>query len=1382
MKKQVRISVLTGLLLAPTAIVSANENVDPAALEETERSNIPYNTLADLDIDGIRLDEIMKLNEKSTLTNSQVYYEVIDRLFSDPSFEAEYELLNAKVEYLEELKDLKSQASSITNEISLLKLTNSDLLLSVPKLQRKYEGLVQEFKDAREALDTVVNNYHSYSTPDFEQKAFATMLDYLKDIEGFEKEYIKNASTLKTFIEDIKKPDIFINGTVTQDGYIKRLSKYSVTKDNIKDFKDFVDELNKEYATRLTANEKKIVDSHILDNGVSVAALMKSAQEDIKAADALNAQIAAIATTEFKTAATFSSKMKAINLAYSKLNARQQVLADNYRLVLGDEAKKDGYQHALDVVNAITALKPGPTDAYRNEVKAAEDAYAGLDVSMKKYVVNLNVLTTARSDLDAAIGVWDESTSKYVDGVENLIENITTAEEIINARAAYNALSSNQKKLVQNYSDLQAWEKTASESIKVIAQIDKIKIENKKTFDTNVTNAEKAYEKLGTDNQKSLVSNYSRLQYLLPFAKVTGAFYNLKSTATDYKDQVNELLTTLQATTGSMAEALASAKSANEADAILLTKLKDELNTSVNGLKNQLNSADGVIALINAAANEALTGNAKLQAIIEAREAYNSMTDAQAKKLVTNLKTLTDLEKTVSQPTTVSKAIEAVDPEHSSFASKAKSAITAFDKLTTSQKGYISDENKNRVADFKIALDFMDKMKALNPTKAGFKQLIEETRTKYTELTGESSPFISTLKDSLKDVLTPYDKTLLAHENAIKVGDTLVGRINALSTKVGKDFLNEIEAIESAYALLPADAKKQVTNYKDFTTLKKDGTAALKVVDLIRDDMILTVNVAHKDYAKKMEAALKAYDKLTGRQKSYVYNYDAGLKPYLKIAEIVSQINALKPTSKTYLEDVAQIRMQYERLSQIEKGYLENIVYKIEEAETGLSQVTLVMDLIDAAVPGSENYVENLMAARAAYDKLARINSSYQKLVLNYKDLSNREKALKPVTTVIYQIQELQELIARPYNNALNFVKKYNTALKAYEKIDYESRQLVTNRDVLLSTIYPVATTMEAITLIKPTGKTFAEEVLRARALYDSLSSENKALITNYQDLLSYENTVKGGLAVDELIRAIPTKSSSQYMQAIKDARAAYNALMAAEKKAVTLYQELVNYEKGVQNVLVAIDLIDGLQHSSNLVSQYDKVVKALDKLTAEQRTMIPNLNKLASIGPAIEVYKMIEKLKPSDAAYAGSIQAAISAYNRLSNAEKSYVTNYSKLEQARKDMDAVSAVISKISEISPSSKNYAAQVQAALAAYNSLPAAMKKLVTNYSVLKDGEKEVAAVEKVRQLIAEIDPSAYTFDRKVEAARAAYDKLTAQQKRMVSNYFMLEEYEKQLWYW
>ena len=118
-------------------------------------------------------------------------------------------------------------------------------------------------------------------------------------------------------------------------------------------------------------------------------------------------------------------------------------------------------------------------------------------------------------------------------------------------------------------------------------------------------------------------------------------------------------------------------------------------------------------------------------------------------------------------------------------------------------------------------------------------------------------------------------------------------------------------------------------------------------------------------------------------------------------------------------------------------------------------------------------------------------------------------------------------------------------------------------------------------------------------------------------------------------------------------------------------------------------------------------------------------------------------------------------------------------MQEAKNNIDNVQAVISKIASISPTSRNYAQQVAEALAMYNSLPSAVRKLVTNYDALKSSQKEADTVDRVRQLISEINPNASNFESKVKSARSAYDRLTTQQKRLVSNYFLLEDYEAKL---
>lgn len=1360
MKQHVRIGILASLLMAPAALASANDDTnnltDNPGLQTVETtssvtSEIPVNVVASQSlIDEIRLKEMQNLGESTPVAKYSVYTELLEKHKNsmDPK---EYEFLTAKIQYLTVFADLKQRAIALNEAIGLLKPSSSNTIKVVEDLSGKIQGLESDFKNARTTFDDIAKGFND---KDFLEASIVNMPSYKGEIASFLTLHLPKYTTFEKFKSDIVKPKELIEGTS-----FKNLLGLESIKSNdtyAEEVKTAYEVLVSDYTTKFTSNEKQIFESHQLDDGRTVLQVINATKADITAADKVTVSIETLTPNVLTSASTFLSKMKSIETAYEKLTERQKALVPkeaNEKLI--------NLKAAYEVSTAISLLKPNNTNEYRTSLINVDEKYKKLTDDLKEYVINYSNLETMLSDIEKA------------KSVETLIEALAvnpTAEKITQARNTYNALSATQKKLVNNYTKLQQWETTAKSSITQISQIEKIKIENTKTFASAVQKAQQTLEKL-TPEQQALVSNKSRLDYLIPYANVVATYNGLKiSNKQEYRDQVKKLLED--------AKALA-LPGASTVDEVELTKLKDQIVPLIEAKQAEIDKAKAVEDAINAA--KEASGTDQLNKVQQARADYNGLL-ANPKKIVSNLPLLTELEKAVKQPLTVANAINAVEPGSNTFASKAKSAVTLFDKLSTAQKAYLSDDLKNKVEDFKTYLAFQDQVKALNISSPAFQADLVKARKKYDELVKESAwkSEPKKFKDSLIEEVKTFGGKITSFEEAVKVGAELVAKIDALGGIIdGEQFYKAVEEIETAYAKLSANEKKQVTNYQYFQTLKKDGTAANKVIELIKNDIIYNEDVSNRNYEKVMANVIQSYDRLTSRQKSYVYNYNSRIKPQLNIYEIVVMINQLKPTANTYHEDVAAVRTAYDRLTETEKQKLEPIYYKISGAETGIATVYEVMDLIEAANPNSENYVEKLKEARAAYDRLARINSAYQKLVLNYKTLTDREKALKPVTTTIHQIEELQEMLSRPFNDAASFVKKYQAALKSYEKIDYESRALVSNRDVLLSTMYPVVSTMEAILKIKTNSKTFAEDVVKAREWYDSLSTKDKALITNYKDLVAFEQTVSGGSEVDVLIAAIPNTPATNYMQAIKDARAAYNALKPAEKMAVTLYKELQEYEKGVKNVLTAIDLIDNLQYATNLVSAYDKATKALDKLTAEERKMVPNMNKLNSVAPAIEVYKQIANLKPGQEGYTGSVQAVYAAYNRLSNTEKQYVTNFAQLQEAKNNIDNLAAVISKISSIKPGSRQYAQQVQEALALYNTLPAALKKMVTNYDVLQNTQKELTAAEKVRSMIAEIDLNSPNFVTKIFAARAAYDKLTTSEKRLVSNYFILQDYEEKL---
>ena len=1433
----------------PIAKVASTQPVVVEA-PATQVSNVAgtQSTLAATDVEELRIKELKNLGESTIIYQFSEYRKWIDEISSNLLTNEQKTFLKAKVNYLEKFSEINKRAQVINEELKLLKPTNPNTLEVMEGLELKLKSIETEYKKLRIEFEGAYNTFHAIDD-EFAEASIKSLPSFIDTTESFLKINLPGYSTYEKFAKDILKPKQLITATQinnssagttsTDTAQLVPAEKLNLYKDfevieNSQsyggtypdDIKNAYQSLVDYYTTEFSATEKQIFESYKRTDGRTIKEVLDTLKKDFDAAAKVEEAIQDIESgINGLTAAQFNSKMKSMIAAYDKLTDRQQAMATSYALLV-EPTTRAGMLSAYNVSSAIAALKASNKDEYRVALYKANDMLSNLNDAHESgklikdiYVKNQDVLTNLIKDFEVAVGpiadlqsdgtIEHTATSTSVEGLIQNIDTQPTTTTIEAVRAAYNKLTASQKKLVNNYKELQTWEKFSKSSISLIAQINKIKIEDSKAFASAVQKADKALEKL-TDEQKKLVVNLERLNYLRGYADAVAKMNALKlSNKDEYREAVGNPATDLiEEVKGNLAVAinvldkdLAVPSPDNdpfkiyaekysdllEKDRAALAALKETLEKKIKAKQNEVANAKDVEQLIIIADAKPDTASSetevdKLKAIQEARAAYDKLS-ANEKKIVNNLKTLTAMEKVAGQPLKVIAAINAVDPEASNFASKAKSALNAYDKLSSTLKSYIDQERKNKVENFKRYLAVADLVKALKSTSPSFESEVKKVREQLNKLIVakdwaevKEEGYVDKLVEAVK-LLEPKVKAL---EEAQETANKLDAEIDSLAVTFDyNQFTTLAESIQSKYNQLSADGKKLVTKYKQFQQLKKDSTAAHKVIQQINNRTIYMEDVANAGYEKAIANALKAYEKLTPSQKRYVYNYASVLEPQLRIYEVVGMINKLKPTSKTYLDDLTSIRLAYNALSEEDKKKLAPIYYKITNGEVGVEEVRKVIDLINEATPEADDYVKKLQAARAAYDNLASISPSYQKLVTNYKLLQDREKALKPVMTSVYQIQELQELIVRPLNDAKIFVSKYNAAVKGYEKVPYESRPLVHNRHVLLTEIYPVASTMEAILKIKANSKTFAADVRKAREWYDGLSSTDQGLVTNYPDLIAYEQIISGGSEVDQLIAAIPRTPISGYMQAIKDARAAYNALLPDEKKAVSLYKELQNYEKGVKNVLAAIDAIDNLQNSSNLVSAYNKAQKALDKLTSEERQMVTNMNKLQSVGPAMEVYNQINSLKPSQDNYAGAVQAVYAAYNRLSSIEKQYVTNFAQLQEAKNNVDNLAAVIAKITTITPGSRDYANQVQEALALYNTLPAAMKKMVPNIEMLNQSQKELTAAQKVRSMISEIDVNSANFVQKTLAARTAYDKLTTNEKRLVSNYFLLEDFEYQL---
>lgn len=290
------------------------------------------------------------------------------------------------------------------------------------------------------------------------------------------------------------------------------------------------------------------------------------------------------------------------------------------------------------------------------------------------------------------------------------------------------------------------------------------------------------------------------------------------------------------------------------------------------------------------------------------------------------------------------------------------------------------------------------------------------------------------------------------------------------------------------------------------------------------------------------------------------------------------------------------------------------------------------------------------------------------------------------------------------------------------------------------------------------------------RAAYDALSDTSKQNVTNYQKLLDAEAGVASFKKTADLsvkIAALPSvyRATLEDVEPIKSVQEIYESLTQEEKDRLTVNE----YNK----LMALIEKIDRLNQA------------AADKVIAD----------IAAIGPideiTLESAKQIQKARAGYDAlnkYAQDIveyAKPVNYYTLLDAEVKLKELQDAAAEQERIDRAAAAAVdnlIDAIGEVTLKSKQ---DIETARAAYDNLTPTQKTYVTKldtltaaetaYKALVDRKAADDVIEKINEI------GKVTLDSKtaIEAARAAYNALTNDQKLLVENYDVLTAAEAEL---
>ncbi|MGE8033472.1 hypothetical protein [Lysinibacillus sp. NPDC093692] len=980
-----------------------------------------------------------------------------------------------------------------------------------------------------------------------------------------------------------------------------------------------------------------------------------------------------------------------------------------------------------------TSLQYGYTDAER-------------DTYFKTKGADIAKLTNLKGDATAVLPAT-KALEDLVELLKNDPNNYTAiSAELEKVTTAYNPLTANQKKVVvahnpnndsvtpyKKYTDALSNLSSANKAVLSVEKLIDGLDPKSSTFESKTLAAQAAYDKLG-ESEKALVKNSDKLKLFFQYADLSKQVNALNSSMKDYKAQLEALRTKVTAL-----------DVGNSSDAAALNEIKNKLETKLSQLANEELAVAAVISQID---NLSKSNNLVVD-MLKARSDYNALPSA-SKKLVTNIKILTDLEKSHKAVVNVIdqfEKLEKLDPTSKSYISKAKSAYTAYAKLDETKQGYV--RNHNNLSDKVAVIEVIVQINALNPSQKTYKDNVAKANSAF-----------NNLAEALKSQVVNSGELTKA-QGYIDTAKAFDDRVLALANENPDTFVAKVAALSAEYKTMDKNAKKLVEQAKALTTYEKNNKAVIKVIQ-----MIDALNPTSKDYTKKVLAARKAYNALDTVSQKRVTNY-ANLTAVEDVASLIGLIATLKPSSKTFYQDMKTAREMYDALPKEKQQVIINYDALVAaENEYGVAQK--VVELIDLTKQQDGDYLTKLLDARVAYDQLT---SNQKKLVTNIKELTAREKEVKPILNVMLQINNLD-----PESN--NFVSKVNSARKAYDNLNKDQKKYINNIDILQN-YEPVSQVIELINKLKSSSSTYLEDTVRARALYDALAADKKQYVTNYYLLQAAETSILGAGNVMQMINDLPSVDPKQYVKRIQEIRSAYNALPKDQQRAVQNYKVLQDQEKLLKPVISVVEDIDRLLTAKDMNSQYQKILKAYDKLNAEQRRYVYNDDLLLSLDNVIKVYKNIANLNPKDKFYFGMVEAVRKEYDSLNTTDKQRITNYSILLEAEKSMADVKKVVELIASLSPTSSTYLEDVANAVAAYKALDSKLRAQVINEDVLKKAEKDVEAVQKVVQAISVIDPDNTSFEKKVLAAQKLYNSLSLEQQDLVYNYRILEEYLKMI---
>lgn len=724
--------------------------------------------------------------------------------------------------------------------------------------------------------------------------------------------------------------------------------------------------------------------------------------------------------------------------------------------------------------------------------------------------------------------------------------------------------------------------------------------------------------------------------------------------------------------------------------------------------------------------------------------------------------------------------IKAINPKKSDYIAKTKSALSAYSKLSKTDKKKVTNYSALKKHWTNIQ-PYLKKVNAFNKSvatlsKQNFTTKSVDLEKQYSSLdtiTKAAVPSTTLKKLSYYTDVVSTNKLLLMSVPSTPDGTTILNTINAYKKLSGaqqsllkdlisdnavaqanldkylalEDLVKDAADIEKQYAALNSTSKTYaqdlVNVYNNYTTVKDNSTnyggTTYHVSDFVPQNTEITgIGAAYaneiskakefNDYINQFEAGVltNAYDTIKNKLPAYkVPSITAATLNYPKVAPIdLANKNAVTAYKK------------YEPVPDVVDGF-KNANLPL------LSQVTWA---------GSGEASPKLLLTSAQIDKLTGFLPQYNKLGTNQKLIVQNELSTDNAKDYLSEGKNL--------TSAQAVDKSYASALKNSSKPSYFVDLLKVNNDY---------------TSAAPEVKRF---VVNGQKIND---------IPKRQDYIDAQNSAKD---FTDKVNLISTSSTPE--SAITDAIKEYNKISAKPSSLALVDKNVLKTYNAYAQVPDILKLVAKVPSSvqnpytANQITNITSAVKAYKKLGTPQKQIVdakyPSFADLvadeSNISAAQKIDNAYLKLKKSSKTYPKDAKAVYEAYDDALADVQKYVVNKNKiaaLENTYKDEKTVANDFeTKVNKLSKNSK--IADVEDVVTDYNTKISTNPKAssLVDKTVMKkyNDYAPVSNVVKLLSLIKESNvnsPSVTPTDVKyIQQATIAYNALKPEPKMIIDD--------------